>query len=137
MEAVYGGEFVSGKLQERLAEEKLEYILAILRRFGQVRHVLVAGSTREAMRHCIETQVAPRRKFEHHVSKLARALAVQGYIDYRVGAGAHIAGGDAERGRAHEQGKSPQPKNDGASAEKQAGDTISSPCRCSPRRAKS
>lgn len=61
---LYGGEGCSPTLQKRLAEEGREFILAILRRFGQVRHAFIAGTNPESPRYCTETPVAARRRLE-------------------------------------------------------------------------
>lgn len=93
---LYGGEGCSPTLRKRLAEEGREFILAVLRRFGQVRQAFIAGRNPEAPRHSTETPVAARRRFEQHAIKLAGALAVQGYIDYagsEVGSASSSGGG--------------------------------------------
>ncbi|KAL3922818.1 MAG: hypothetical protein SGPRY_004428 [Prymnesium sp.] len=77
---LYGGEGSSPHLRERIAEEGREFILASLRRFGQVRHAFVSGKNPKAARYCTETLLAACRRFKQHTAKLAGALAVRGYV---------------------------------------------------------
>lgn len=69
---LYGGEGSSPHLLEIIAEEGREFILASLRRFGQVSQAFIPGKNPEAARFCTETPLAARRRFEQHASSRSK-----------------------------------------------------------------